>query len=134
MHGCRLKSWTFSSFKYFSNMLCAVKLRVLGLMAYTGIQALPSTRYPIIVNRLQEHETVLHTLCNPSLILTSSTYVCHRFHRYYLDTNTDMQTLTTQLFAQPPRCRLLFSWLPIGGMLLFSIKFYFLGQFMLLFV
>jgi len=24
----------FSSFTYFSNMLCAVKLRVLGLMAY----------------------------------------------------------------------------------------------------
>jgi len=35
----------FSSFTYFSNMLCAVKLRVLGLIAYC-IQALPSTRYP----------------------------------------------------------------------------------------
>ena len=32
--GCRFKSWIFSSFTYFSNMLCAVKLRVLGLMAY----------------------------------------------------------------------------------------------------
>ena len=31
---CRFKSWIFSSFTYFSNMLCAVKLRVLGLMAY----------------------------------------------------------------------------------------------------
>jgi len=33
----------FSSFTYFSNMLCAVKFRVLG---YAGIQALPFTKYP----------------------------------------------------------------------------------------
>jgi len=32
--GCRFKSWIFSSSTYFSNMLCAVKLRVLGLVAY----------------------------------------------------------------------------------------------------
>jgi len=38
VQGCRFKSWIFSSFTYFSNMLCAVKLRVLGLMVswYTG--------------------------------------------------------------------------------------------------
>jgi len=31
----RFKSWIFSSFTYFSNMLCAVQLRILGLdMAY----------------------------------------------------------------------------------------------------
>jgi len=37
IQGCRFKSWIFS-FTYFSNMLCAVKLRVLGLMVswYTG--------------------------------------------------------------------------------------------------
>ena len=34
VRGCRLKSWIFSSFTYFSNMLCAVKLRVLSLMTY----------------------------------------------------------------------------------------------------
>ena len=34
VRGYRFKSWIFSSFTSFSNMLCAVKLRVLGLMAY----------------------------------------------------------------------------------------------------
>jgi len=34
VRGCRFKSRIFSSFTYFSNMLCAVKLRVLGLLAY----------------------------------------------------------------------------------------------------
>jgi len=41
--GCRFKSWIFSSFTYFSNMLCAFKIRVLGIMAYwyTGSACLP---------------------------------------------------------------------------------------------
>ena len=34
VQGCRFTSWIFSSFTYFSNMLCAVKLRVLGLLVY----------------------------------------------------------------------------------------------------
>jgi len=34
VRGCRFKSWILSSFTYFWNMICAVKLRVLGVMAY----------------------------------------------------------------------------------------------------
>ena len=30
----QVQPWIFSSFTYFSNILCAVKLRVLGLKAY----------------------------------------------------------------------------------------------------
>ena len=44
--GCRFKSWIFSSFTFFSNILLyAVKFK--GQVSWpTGIQALPSSRYP----------------------------------------------------------------------------------------
>ena len=35
LHSCRFKSWIFSSFTYFSNMLCAVKLSLVAYW-YTG--------------------------------------------------------------------------------------------------
>jgi len=65
----QVQSWIFSSFTYFSNILCAVKLKVLGIKAYWYTGSAFTKYFSHIYNmRNNVINIIFHTLVVESIV------------------------------------------------------------------